>query len=340
MESKEDVFPTWKSKISLKGHYLYGNPNGIVSWISPDDHKDDTVWIFHRMKDGRFHIINAAGATDGRSYLGTSNGGAQMRLRENGNGHLTRWHIQKVANGLYNIRILSGIYSNTSYLGIEGDKGYARLLFVDDTSSRLSLDVPLMSVTFKLDEGKILSSTPEVLAQQTLPNTTSVDQSMSFSLTTSVTEKSTFEKSAGVSLSVGTEFECGLPFVANGKISVELTASASFTWGQSKTISTEIQATFPAVVPPNKQIVCKAVLTKSTIEVPYVLTFVDGSVETGMWHGVSAWNLREELIESDLNAAETELMLTEVKETEVKENDVKETEVKENEVKETEAKEN
>lgn len=338
MESKEDVFPTWKSKITVKGHYLYGAPNGVVSWISHDDHKDDTVWVFHKRRDGRFFIINAAGAADGNSYLGTSNGGAQMRLRANGNGHLTRWHIQKVANGLYNIRILSGIYSNTSYLGIEGDDGYARLLFHDDASSRLSLDVPLMGVTFVLDEGKILSNTPEVLAETTLPNTTSVEQSISFSVKKSVTEKSTFEQSVGVSLKVGTEFTCGLPFVSNGKVSLELTASSSFTWGQSKTISTEVQATFPVVVPPNQQIVCKALLTKSTLEVPYVLTFVDGSEETGTWHGVSAWNLRDEFKQSDLNAAETELMFTEVKENEVKdevkENEVKETEVKENEVQE------
>jgi len=294
---------------------------------SGDDLKDDSLWVFHKLEDGRFNILNVTGAEDGSSYLATtSTDGNTMGLVSNGNGDLQRWTIQKVSNGLYNLRILSSVQGNASYLGVVGDNGYAKLLSTNDSSSQLNLEVPIISVTFKLDEGEVLSNTPEVLAQETLPNTTSVDQSMSFSVTKTVTEESTFEESVGVSVTAGTSFECGLPFVANGTVSLELTASASFTWGQSKTISTEVQATFPVVVPPNKQVVCKAVLTKSKLQVPYVLTLGDGSVETGTWFGVSAWNLREELTESDLNAAETD-----VKEAEVKENEVKENEVKENE---------
>jgi len=325
-ESKEDVFPTWKSRIcvAVSGRYLCANPNGRVSWISGDDQKDDTLWAFHRLEDGRFNIINVAGAADGQSYMASTTQGAQIWLKDNWS--LRKWTIEKLSNGLYNIRILSGVKSFTSYLGCEGDgtkasTSYCRMLYTNCLASELKLDVPLINVSFKLDEGKVLSNTPAVIAQSTLPNTTSVEQSMSFSVTKSVTEESTFEKSAGVSLTVGTSFECGIPFVSNGEVSLELTASGSWTWGEAKSISTEVQATFPVVVPPNKQIECKAVLTKSKLTVPYVLTFGDGSTETGTWFGVSAWNLREELTESDLNAAEAQVNETKVKGNEVKEND-------------------
>jgi len=311
MESKEDVFPTWKSRIcvAVSGRYLCGNQDGYVSWISGDDQKDDTLWAFHRLEDGRFHIINVAGGADGKSYMTSTIQGAQIWLWDICD--LSKWTIEKLSNGLYNIRIPSGIKSNTSYLGCEGDgtkasTSYCRLLHTNCLASELKLDVPLISVSFKLDEGKVLSNTPAVVAQSTLPNTTSVEQSMSFSVTKSITEESTFEKSAGVSLTVGTSFDCGIPFVSNGSVSMELTASASWTWGETNSTSQEVQATFPVVVPPNKQVVAKAVLTKSKLTVPYVLTFGDGSTETGTWFGVSAWNLREELTESDLNAAESQ----------------------------------
>ena len=67
-------------------------------------------------------------------------------------------------------------------------------------------DMKVDKVEFNLDSGKIISSTPIVLAEQVLTNNSDTEQEMSFSVNKSVTNTSTFEYSTGFTVTVGMEF--------------------------------------------------------------------------------------------------------------------------------------
>ena len=67
-------------------------------------------------------------------------------------------------------------------------------------------DMKVDRVEFNLDSGRIISSTPIVLAEQALTNKSDTEQEMSFSVNKSVTNSSTFEYSTGFTVTVGMEF--------------------------------------------------------------------------------------------------------------------------------------
>lgn len=62
-------------------------------------------------------------------------------------------------------------------------------------------------IEYDLKLGKILSSTPLVLANQTLVNDTDHDQEMEFTLNETVTHTSSFEYTFGITVSAGATFK-------------------------------------------------------------------------------------------------------------------------------------
>ena len=67
-------------------------------------------------------------------------------------------------------------------------------------------DMKVDKVDFKLDSGKILASTPMVLAEQVLTNNSNSEQEMSFSVSKTVTNTSSFEYGEGFTVTIGAEF--------------------------------------------------------------------------------------------------------------------------------------
>lgn len=310
MDSKEEkqiVAPTWKTNIESEGKYLYCIADAAVKFDENSPDNLTRIWVFHPLQINLFNIINAGGANEQKTFLQIAGDGGSTTVGEKDDGSgRQQWTLQKVTAGpyagLHRIKNVRGVTGNNHVLGIRVP-GWVKLVPTDnnDASQMWKMKIPVVSVSFDLGNGVIQGSTPQVVAEQTLSNSTSINQSMSFQLAEKVEETSTFENSVGVSMMIGAEFECGLPFVGSGKISAELTTSFTHTWGKTETFSTEITATFPLVSPPNKKIVCKAVVTKSKLNVPYTFTFADGTEETGTWIGVSAWDLRDEVEEYALD---------------------------------------
>ncbi|KAI0758163.1 hemolytic lectin [Fomes fomentarius] len=152
-------------------------------------------------------------------------------------------------------------------------------------------------VNFDLDDGKIISSTPIVLAEQVLTNKTDHEQEMSFSLDKSVTNESSFQYNTGFTVTVGTEFSVGIPFVADSTFSIQASSTNEWTWGKTTSYTTQFTATFPVKAGPNETIRAGAVVNQGTLDVPYTLYWSSKSsgvkVQTkGIWHGVSCWDLR------------------------------------------------
>ena len=68
-------------------------------------------------------------------------------------------------------------------------------------------------------------------------NQGSSDQSVAMSISETVSETMSFSHSAGVSVTVGTEFSVGIPFLAEGKVSTEISTSYDFSYGKTICVS-------------------------------------------------------------------------------------------------------
>ncbi|KAH9476346.1 hypothetical protein JR316_0011921 [Psilocybe cubensis] len=158
-------------------------------------------------------------------------------------------------------------------------------------------DTEIDHVEYHIDQGKILNSTPMVIATQTLENKTDVSQTLEASVNTSVTETSTFQFALGFSVKVGTSFEAGVPGIADGKIGVDVTSTSAFTWGSSTAKTKTYTARFPVNAPAHTTVTAKSSVTQSEMNVP--ITVYSKSKATGVvvktegtYYGVSTWNLR------------------------------------------------
>ena len=169
--------------------------------------------------------------------------------------------------------------------------------YSDQYFSFLFTDLKIDKVVYDIDEAKILQNTPQELAIQTLTNDTSIPQTMGFSVDETTTDTSTFEFKLGFSITIGAGGKAGIPFVAEGEVKVDVTASTDFTWGETHTTSRTWKSHFEVEAPPRKTTKAVASVTRSNIDIP--VTIYSKSASTGhsvetkaIYHGVTTWDLR------------------------------------------------
>ena len=156
--------------------------------------------------------------------------------------------------------------------------------------SKIHGDVKLLDMKFYTDQAKVLQEKPKVVAEQTLPNETDIQQSMSFQFTTTRGTTTSVSTTIGFKYSVTESMEVG--FEGFGKFSVgisfELSSSTTFATSMSKSISKSY--TFPLAVPPHTTYSAKGTVHETTMDVPYELVFDFGGAKrtiSGMWKGVA-----------------------------------------------------
>ena len=93
----------------------------------------------------------------------------------------------------------------------------------------------VQSVRYFINQGKILQTTPRVIAQKTNVNRGDIAQSFTFVFKESVGETSSFSHEAGVSMTIGTEFKAKIPFVAEKTIKLSVGGHYTHHWGKSTT---------------------------------------------------------------------------------------------------------
>jgi len=295
--------PTWKTKIKCpENHYLSISAPTVWGVGMTSDEKDDTTeWVFHMIDSNRFNIINAVGASDGRSFLSVSEDGQFCFVTEKDCGeYRSQWKLTDYGENTYIFQTYKD-KQGYRFLAVDttrnGSVGYVQL-FPDGQPSSIwryfNVKMKVVDVSFKLSDAVLGDSTSSSLVRQVLPNNSRIQQSMTFIVAEKYDATSMFENSHGVSATVGTTFSTGLPFVAEGKVSLELAGSFNATWGKSQTFFKYTNKTFPVVAPPNTTVVCNVVITKTKLRVPFVFTLADGQQETGMWTGVSGWGIKAE----------------------------------------------
>ena len=71
---------------------------------------------------------------------------------------------------------------------------------------------------------------------KTITNPSAATASVDFSVAKSVTKTSSYSHTVGVSVTTGTEFAVGIPLLAEGKVSLEISASYEHTWGKETSL--------------------------------------------------------------------------------------------------------
>ncbi|KAJ3476704.1 hypothetical protein NLI96_g10979 [Meripilus lineatus] len=170
-------------------------------------------------------------------------------------------------------------------------------IWPDQFFSFLWEDMRVDRVDYDLHLAQVLSSTPLVIANQTLTNDTNLEQEMSFELNESVQNTSTFEYSTGFTVTVGTSFSVGIPFIARTEITVDTSTTNEWSWGQQDTFGRAHTANFPVRAGPRETVRAVSSVNRGVLEVPFTMHLSSRSTGTrvvtrGKWHGVSTWDLR------------------------------------------------
>ncbi|XP_063678168.1 uncharacterized protein LOC134814060 [Bolinopsis microptera] len=164
-------------------------------------------------------------------------------------------------------------------------------------------DYEFKSVTYDTTGGHVKAFAPDRVGYQHIDNRDgSVTQSSTFTVSESVQETATFTHTAGASVTLGTEFSVGIPFVGEGKVTASITASYSFSAGNSRSETKTKTATFNCVASAGKSVTCEALLFKYRATIPYTQTWQHKRLpctctSTGQFSEISADEMRMTITE-------------------------------------------
>ena len=154
----------------------------------------------------------------------------------------------------------------------------------------------VIGVSFDLNNGNILSDAPLVAGGGICNNGDGGSESQTVQIESSitVTETSSFSYTAGFSLSIGTTFETGIPFVAAGQVSTTLTVSHELSFGSEFSTERTFTAILPVTCASGEIIEVECVVFQAQLNVPYTLYLradKSGSdfESNGIWTGTSAY---------------------------------------------------
>ena len=83
-------------------------------------------------------------------------------------------------------------------------------------------------------------------------------------------QQSTFTAELGLSITASTEFSCGVPLLAEGKVSISATVSTNFAWGTTNITRQKWEAKVTLKCPPKSSLRCTATLQETRLRMPFV----------------------------------------------------------------------
>lgn len=137
--------------------------------------------------------------------------------------------------------------------------------------------------TMRFGKPKITKEKPELIGSYTAQNQSdhddTISKTFSYSLSTTTTHTTNFTLSAGIK--VGAKGKAGVPFVAEGEVSTELSIGASYSWQNSESKSDTKTETnqYTGKIPPHSKRQINCVVLSTEGEVDYE---VDAVVEFDM----------------------------------------------------------
>ena len=167
--------------------------------------------------------------------------------------------------------------------------------------SKIHGDINLVGMNFNTDKAKTLTKKPKVVAQQSMVNNGSIQQSMEFDFT--VTQGTTKSSSHQIGFKYGVKigFEASFFKLVGEKYeaSFEFSHNHTFSEAMNKGISKTYR--FPLQVPPHTTYTAKGMVHEAEMEVPYELVFDFGGKKKslyGIWKGVAVSTATYEINEA------------------------------------------
>lgn len=164
-------------------------------------------------------------------------------------------------------------------------------------------NVAFSRLDYHVDEGKIFEPPTQVQIglTQTFVNDSDVPKTTDFIFTYRSTTTSTFTRTHGFEVPFGIEVRAGIPFIAEGRISIEGGTAHTWKWGSDFSEERSFEIRFPVHALPRSIVVASAFVTRSRFDVPYTLIVKTGSggVEEhshGIFGGVDYWNVRASVV--------------------------------------------
>lgn len=172
--------------------------------------------------------------------------------------------------------------------------------------------IKVLNVNFDLVRQQLREKVPQNIVTEIFTNKGSILREDNLDISESITETTTFSHTHGFEVKVGTEIEwdAGVQVPLLGKMggtfnfSTEFGYAHSRTSGQDRSETKEYKRSLKVQVPPFTKVTATAVLWKQEMEIPYTLDMqlCDGEVvqSSGLWKGVSAFNLEHTVEEEKL----------------------------------------
>jgi len=150
----------------------------------------------------------------------------------------------------------------------------------------------VLSIEFDLEAGTTESMPPITIDTINCVNlNSSTPSDCSRTVSQGIGQTESYENNVEVGITVGTTFETGVPLVANGQVSMELSVGYNHAWGTEIYNTTDYVQNIPCVAPPGRLKICRYSAGKSRLDVPYTMVVgqAGGWEEniTGTWYGVS-----------------------------------------------------
>lgn len=173
-----------------------------------------------------------------------------------------------------NERDSGGLRTISGYVNKRRHKSLQRAV----ASMTFYFDPPCYIKDIKYDLGALeaarIRATPEGLAHQEIPNRTSIEQSVVYQDTKTITTSKTLTFQQSLGFKMGGEVSAELPGIASAKTSFEFSGSTTSGKSYVNTSTQEVSWTVPVNVPPGKKIIVDSTVKRYQAVVPFTYTVV------------------------------------------------------------------
>jgi hypothetical protein len=129
----------------------------------------------------------------------------------------------------------------------------------------------ISDIKYDLGHSKIEDSVP-IIFTQTIKGDEGLEVESQVTYSYKKIKIGTWNNTAGIEVGVKTEFKCGVPCLAEGKIGVDVTVSGSHEWGGSEGVEEEVSSSAKVISKSKKPIKATVTIKRAKITVPFTYT--------------------------------------------------------------------
>lgn len=151
----------------------------------------------------------------------------------------------------------------------------------------------LVSFKYNLNAQKIIGNKPQVMGRTVVINNCPKvnhdrcpNQSKKISVSKTTESTKSWEHTVGVSITAGMTFSVGVPLVAEGEASLEVTASYDHTWGTTESQSKTWTVEDDCIAGAGMKVTCEFFVIKKSLHVPWTAVWSTGEKTQGVYKGV------------------------------------------------------